>query len=425
MKTSLRIFLFILSLLAIILTIYTFKYYPVRADLLDILIFIALTLVLEAFPVEIPGRQIALSMGFIMTYAGILLFGAPFGILVNGLASISPEEFNFKRHHAKNFIFNRANLVICAGLSGLLYEHLGGLNLEFGWRYSLGALFVALIYWLINVTLVSLVVAIDKGRAFLGTWVYHISNMSIITYLLHFFLSLVIAQSYKLLGPVVMPIYIVPIFIARYLIILLGEVNKTYDRAISSLIKLLGIFDGYTSGHSLRVAQLSEDIAREMGFSESRIEKIRNAAMLHDLGKIGLPQSLLNKPDTLTYEEWDQIYRHPIVGEDISREISRFKEVPVWIRHHHERYNGTGYPDGLRGELIPVESRIIACADTFDAMTTDRPYSNRKSIEEAKAELLNVSGRQLDPDIVNALLRVLEKDSSLYLAGSKIKEKDE
>lgn len=139
--------------------------------------------------------------------------------------------------------------------------------------------------------------------------------MSIITYLLHFFLSLVIAQSYKLLGPVVMPIYIVPIFIARYLIILLGEVNKTYGRAISSLIKLLGIFDGYTSGHSLRVAQLSEDIAREMGFSESRIEKIRNAAMLHDLGKIGLPQSLLNKPDTLTYEEWDQIYRHPIVGK--------------------------------------------------------------------------------------------------------------
>lgn len=158
-----------------------------------------------------------------------------------------------------------------------------------------------------------------------------------------------------------------------------------------------------------------------MGLSETRIERIRNAALLHDLGKIGLSLNILNKPDKLTKEEWLQIYKHPIVGEDLSKEISRFKEVPFWIRHHHERYNGNGYPDGLRGEDIPLESRIIACADAFDAITTDRPYSKRKGIEEAKMELSKSIGSQLDPKVVSALFRVLEKNSSLY-DGLKIEK---
>ncbi|MBC7319958.1 HD domain-containing protein [bacterium] len=424
MRKEINRLIYVLSVLAIALSTYVIKSYPFRAGLTDVLIFFALALILEAFPVEIPGRQIALSMGFIVSYAGILLFGAPIGILLNGLGSISPEELNFKSHDPRRFIFNRANLMICAGLSGLMYEILKGPSLDFGWRYFLVALSVALIYWFSNVTLLSLAISIDKGRGFIGTWVYYISNISIITYLLHFFLALVIAQSYKLLGPIVMPIYIVPVFIARYLFILASEVSRTYDQAISTLIKLLGVFDSYTSNHSLRVAQLSEDIAREMGLSEVQVERIRNAALLHDLGKIGLPLNILNKPDKLTREEWLQIYRHPIIGADISKEVSRFKEVPLWIRHHHERYNGNGYPDNLKGEEIPLESRIIACADAFDAITTDRPYSRRRGIEEAKAELSRSMGTQLDPKVVSALFRVLEKNSSLYDDNQKIvKEK--
>ncbi|MCX7796985.1 MAG: HD domain-containing protein [bacterium] len=414
MRKEINRIVYILSIIAISLSIYIIKFYPFRARLTDVIILFTLALILEAFPVEIPGRQIALSMGFIVSYTGILMFGAPIGILLNGLGSISLEELNFKSHDPKRFIFNRANLIICAGLAGLLYEALNGLYFDFGWRYFLVALSVALVYWFSNVTLLSLVVSVDKGRKFVGTLIYYLSNISIITYLLHFFLALVIAQSYKLLGPVVMPIYIVPIFIARYLFILASEVNRTYDQAISTLIKLLGVFDSYTSSHSLRVAQLSEDIAREMGLSEARIERIRNAALLHDLGKIGLSLNILNKPDKLTKEEWLQIYKHPIVGEDLSKEISRFKEVPLWIRHHHEKYNGNGYPDGLRGEEIPLESRIIACADAFDAITTDRPYSKRKGIEEAKIELYKSINSQLDPEVVSALFKVLEKNSSLY-----------
>lgn len=421
MRKEIDRIIYILSIIAVALSIYVIRFYPFRARLTDVIILFALALILEAFPVEIPGRQIALSMGFIVSYTGILMFGAPIGILLNGLGSISPEELNFRSHDPKRFIFNRANLVICAGLSGLLYETLKGPSLDFGWRYFLVALSVALVYWFSNVTLLSLAVSVNKGRRFIGTLVYYVSNISIITYLLHFFLAVVIAQSYKLLGPVIMPIYIVPIFIARYLFILASEVSRTYDQAISTLIKLLGVFDSYTSGHSLRVAQLSEDIAREMGLSETRIERIRNAALLHDLGKIGLSLNILNKPDKLTKEEWLQIYKHPIVGEDLSKEISRFKEVPFWIRHHHERYNGNGYPDGLRGEDIPLESRIIACADAFDAITTDRPYSKRKGIEEAKMELSKSIGSQLDPKVVSALFRVLEKNSSLY-DGLKIEK---
>jgi putative nucleotidyltransferase with HDIG domain len=338
--------------------------------------------------------------------------------LINGLASISPEEINFKTHPLKHFLFNRATLVICGAISGLLFEALNGLAIPFGWYYLLISLTVAIIYWLINVALLSIVIAIDKGRPIVNTWIYYVSNISIITYLLHFVLAVLIAQSYKFLGPIIIIIYMVPIFIARYLFILTGELNKTYDQAISTLIKLLGVFDNYTSSHSLRVAQISEDIARELGLSESRIEKIRNAALLHDLGKIGLPISTLNSTRPLTQEEWQLIYKHPETGEDISKEVSRFKEVPKWIRYHHERYNGNGYPDRLKSAEIPLESRIIACADTFDAMTTNRPYSKRKSIEETKEELLRVSGAQLDPIVVQALIKVIEKNSSIYSRDS-------
>lgn len=418
MKPTLRSFLYALTGLAIILTIYIFNTYPFRASLTDSLIFLALSLILEAFPVEIPGQQMAISMGFVISYAGILLFGAPFGILINGLASISPEEINFKTHPLKHFLFNRATLVICGAISGLLFEALNGLAIPFGWYYLLISLTVAIIYWLINVALLSIVIAIDKGRPIVNTWIYYVSNISIITYLLHFVLAVLIAQSYKFLGPIIIIIYMVPIFIARYLFILTGELNKTYDQAISTLIKLLGVFDNYTSSHSLRVAQISEDIARELGLSESRIEKIRNAALLHDLGKIGLPISTLNSTRPLTQEEWQLIYKHPETGEDISKEVSRFKEVPKWIRYHHERYNGNGYPDRLKSAEIPLESRIIACADTFDAMTTNRPYSKRKSIEETKEELLRVSGAQLDPIVVQALIKVIEKNSSIYSRDS-------
>jgi putative nucleotidyltransferase with HDIG domain len=418
MKISLRSFLYTLIGLAIILTIYVFNIYPFRARLSDLLMFLALGLILEAFPVEIPGQQMAISMGFVISYAGILLFGAPFGILMTGLASISPEEINFKLHPPRHFIFNRATLIICGAISGLLFEVLNGPRIPFGWYYLLISLAPAIVYWLVNVTLLSIVIAIDKGRPIVNTWIYYVSNISIITYLLHFVLAVLIAQSYKFLGPIIIIIYMVPIFIARYLFILTGELNKTYDQAISTLIKLLGIFDNYTSSHSLRVAQISEDIARELGLSEARIEKIRNAALLHDLGKIGLPISILNNSRPLTQEEWQLIYKHPETGEDISKEVSRFKEVPKWIRYHHERYNGDGYPERLKSNEIPLESRIIACADTFDAITTDRPYSRRKNIEEAKEEILRASGNQLDPMVVQALIKVIEKNSSIYSKDS-------
>ncbi|MGC9064570.1 MAG: HD-GYP domain-containing protein, partial [bacterium] len=339
MKPTLRSFLFILTGISILLIIYVFRTYPFRGDLIDVVIFLTLGWILEALPVKIPGKDMSISVGFIISYAGMLLFGAPFGILMDGLGSISLEEINFKFHSSAHFIFNRATLILCAGVSGIIFETLNGPNIPFGWYYFIVSLAIAIVYWLINVTSLSIVIAIDKGRSILKTWIYYISNISVITYLLHFVLALLIAQSYKSSGPITIILYMVPIFIARYLFILTGEINKIYDQAISTLIKLLGVFDSYTSNHSLRVAQISEDIARELGLSEARIEKIRNAALLHDLGKIGLPINVLNSPKPLTQEEWDLIYKHPETGENISMEVSRFKEVPKWIRYHHERYN--------------------------------------------------------------------------------------
>ena len=177
------------------------------------------------------------------------------------------------------------------------------------------------------------------------------------------------------------------------------NLKTLFLNTVKSLAAAIETKDIYTRGHSERVTQYSLIIARKLGMDSSEIEKLRLAALLHDIGKIGIDESILRKPAKLSPSEFEEIKKHPIYAANILESIPQLHEIIPVIKHHHERFDGNGYPDGLKGEKIPYLARIIAIADTFDAMSSDRPYRKALPVQVCLQEILNCSGTQFDPNI--------------------------
>ncbi|MDD5762979.1 MAG: response regulator [bacterium] len=186
-------------------------------------------------------------------------------------------------------------------------------------------------------------------------------------------------------------------------------INSMYVRSIDAMIKALEAKDFYTRGHSQRVTLYSIAIATELGMEGEELEDLRRASVLHDLGKIGVREAILNKPGRLTEDEFAEIIRHPETAVRILEPIPFFRPLLPAILHHHERFDGKGYPSHLAGSDIPLASRIMAIADTFDAMTSTRAYRKALPVADAIAEVRRCSGTQFDPDIVPAFLACQSK----------------
>lgn len=192
------------------------------------------------------------------------------------------------------------------------------------------------------------------------------------------------------------------------------DLKSTYRRLQRAIFQsLLGLAnaleakDAYTCGHSIRVARLARQLARGAGLPHGAADTIGQAALLHDLGKIGVPEGILRKPGPLTPEEWEIMRRHPVTGAQIVAPLEFFDEGAVIVRHHHERLDGTGYPDGLAGNTIPLGARIVAVADVYDALTSGRPYRSALSHTEALGVLREASGRTLDERLVGLLVDIV------------------
>ena len=190
---------------------------------------------------------------------------------------------------------------------------------------------------------------------------------------------------------------------------LYSELIDLYLTTIQSLAAAIDAKDPYTHGHSQRVANFSMMIAEELICSDEEMEVIKHTALLHDIGKIGIPEKILLKPGKLTDEEYHQIMRHPDLGTEIIKQIKYLDKVRICLKHHHEKYDGSGYPDGISKEDIPLGARIIAVADTFDAMTSDRPYRKGCNTDHAINEIKRFSGTQFDPEIVNAFIKAIRR----------------
>lgn len=185
--------------------------------------------------------------------------------------------------------------------------------------------------------------------------------------------------------------------------------NYFYD-VVQSFVRILEVRDRYTKGHAEAVAKYAEKIALKMGFSEDRVGLLKEVALLHDIGKLGIKESILNKKEMLTEQEWEMIKKHPAIGGEILEPVLLSDEMLAVVRQHHERYDGNGYPDKLNGDKINVFAAILAVADAYDAMVSDRAYRDALSKEEAIGELKKNSGTQFRPEVVHAFLEILQEE---------------
>ena len=181
------------------------------------------------------------------------------------------------------------------------------------------------------------------------------------------------------------------------------------NETILSIARTVDAKDSNTSEHSFRVSQYSLTIAKRLGYSEEKCENLRQMALLHDIGKIGIPDAILNKPGKLTDEEYEIMKTHVIRGGEILKDFTMIDNVSVGALYHHEKYDGSGYCHGLKGEQIPLDARIIGIADAFDAMTANRVYRKQLDLDFVIAELKRCSGTQFDPKLVDILLALIDE----------------
>ena len=316
-------------------------------------------------------------------------------------------------------VFNTAMYALSAYLAGRAYLALGG-QVGLPDEKSFPAIIVpfagaALVHVAANHGLLSGVLWLTGGRGSSGrlegqgvgvglTGRLLLSDLGYAAY------GLLIAALWSVVGPFAPLLVLIPLFVARWAVAQFVEQQKAYEATVGALCQAVETKDFYTRGHSDRVSRGSVMIAREIGMRGDRVEAIRYAGMLHDVGKLGVPTKVLQKTGKLTEEEYAAIQLHPMRGLDIVREIGFLDEALAGIMHHHERIDGRGYPMGLAGDEIPEFARVLAVADAFDSMTSTRSYRGARPVDEAIEELRKWAGTQFDPAFVDAFVAALKRE---------------
>ena len=409
MSLKLKVYIGAITGLAIALFIYLVPSLSLTADMWLILtFFIVLSTVTEFMPVDLPvgGR---VTIGFPIDFVVILVYGPALAMLITALGALIGETIERKRPWYK-VIFNTSQYALSAGIAGMVYQGLGGVvgaaNLS---NYIIPAAICAVVYYLINSNLFMIVISLAEEVSILSVWKNRMRGL-IATYIALTPIGFVMAIVYVSIGIWGIILFFFPLILARRSFELYTKMRKVYLDTIRALAAAIDAKDPYTKGHSERVAEMALALAQELNLPEREIERIEYTALLHDIGKIGVDERILGKDDGLTSEEYKKIQKHSITGAKIIEPVDFLKDSYEAIYHHHERYNGDGYPDGLKEKNIPLSARIIAVADAYDAMGSDRPYRKKLNKDKIMQELKDQSGKQFDPEIVKALISIINKE---------------
>jgi len=390
---------------------------------------------------EIPGGR--LSLGFTVTYFALMLLGLPAALLVGFTGTLAGVAVNIRDRQnlfqpAKAVsvpaLFNYANGALATAAMGWVYTALGGgvgpLELS---RLALPVLASALTYYFINTGGVTLALAWTRGISFrtvyrenwAWAWPGFLASACISAGLLWWYRNLAVGPGALLLLP---PAYLVYYFFRGHIEKARSdaehhrELNRLNDAVIGSLAMAIDAKDRQTHRHVNRVREYAMALGRRLGVSEDELQAIRIASLLHDIGKIGIPEAILCKPGKLTAEEFEIVKSHVEIGAAILDRVDfPWPVVPV-VLSHHERWDGLGYPRGLKGEEIPIGGRILALVDVYDALTSDRPYRREMPREAAIAALRAQSGSHFDPRVVETFIALLPE---MDVVIARIQEEDD
>jgi len=374
-----------------------------------VLIFLA-----EQFPVVLPQGEGSISVSFVLTIAAIIVGGggAEAGIATafGFLTFRNMRNVPLGRH-----LFNAGELALAATLGGLAYQAIHGAAPFHDAADMFPAVFLPVsaataVQFIVSTGLVAFAVAIARGGKLRVVWGAQLRTI-LKGYVAFGVLGIILAALHVEMGFASVIFLLVPLLVARNAFQSAAQMEGAFEATVRSLIKAIEAKDEYTRGHAERVAKLSEMTARAYGLSAEECRIIRYIALMHDVGKLGVSTKILAKPGKLTDEEYEHMKQHPLRGYEIVSEIEFLKAAAeTAVRHHHERMDGRGYPDGLVGEQIPVIARIVMCCDAFDSMTSTRVYRKAKSIEDAIVELRRCVGTQFDPVSLAALEKAIARE---------------
>ena len=390
------------------------------AQSLALVTLVALGIFSEALVVQVSvgASQAGTSIAFIPFFAAVLIFPIPYQLVVAVLTFAVAQPSIHKKPPLRS-LFNVAQVAISMQLATSIFVSLKGVPgaLSSVTVVNYGAF--AATFFFANHVFVATAIALNSGEHFARTFsrIISVSGANVFYDFLVSPIAIVVALLYLKMNVGGIILVFFPLLLVRHAYGTIQKLQSANKDVLQVLVKTIETRDPYTSGHSLRVARLARTIAEDLDFSPFKIDMIETAAMVHDIGKIdALYTDLIGKESSLSEAERRVIMTHAAKGAEFLRTLSSLPEsIVLAVRHHHERYDGTGYPDRLQGEDIPLASRIIMVCDSVDAMLSDRPYRRALTVEQARAELLRCSGSQFDPRIVQIILRrnTLERAASL------------
>ena len=388
--------------------------------------------------VQIYGET-AVSIGMVGDFTVAFLFGAPGAAIISPIAAIATDLGGgawYKR------LFNvgsvvLVNVAVASMIEALVGVRGPGLPVD-GWLIPI-ALAAIVAYYLANISLVTVAVSLATRMSLLAVWREKFEWL-LPHYLVFGMLGVALAVAYRGLGYAGLLAFLAPPLMMRFstkqyidktaqnvdelkkrnrelqtanreVLGMADQLRETYDGTLEALVSALDARDRETKGHSIRVAKYMMEIAYHMGIEPGTDEWVdmQRGGLLHDIGKIGVSDSILHKPGPLTDEEWLDMKRHPKIGHDMIRDIRFLSGAAKIVMAHHERFDGKGYPRGIAADEILLGARIFVLADTFDAMTSDRPYRAAISVEGSREEIISCSGTQFDPRCVQAFLLAFDK----------------
>ena len=375
---------------------------------LSLLFYTIILAAVQQLPVTLPF-QAEVTVDFAIVFSAILIFGSSISIILVFIATFITEFSRHKVMPLYKSIFNINLYVIIVGVASFIYNKIGGIPGQINLNQDILRIIILIFaYLFVNVSLVTIALSLLENKRsyliFFNNFKWALPN-----YIALAPLGILLALIYLNIGVLGVLLFLIPLLTARHSFQLYMNMRKVYLDTIQALATTIEAKDPYTHGHSDRVAKYSLIIAEEMNLSGDFINMLKYAALLHDIGKIGIPEQILNKPGKLSESEFNKVKQHPELGASIVEKLDFLSKPATFIKSHHERLNGSGYPQGLCGEDIPLGAAILAVADAFDAMTTDRPYRKAWSVNETMAEIEKNSGIQFNAKVVQALKDSLEK----------------
>jgi len=406
----------------------------------------AIAIIYERVGVQIYDKT-HLSAGVVGLFAIAILTGPSGAVIAAPLVALAAEVFTSSRWHTR--VFDMANYVLANVAGAAVFFAIAGSGTDINAWWIPAAGVAILVNYAIGSSLVTTWVSIEFEESWLPLWREKYSWI-VPYYLVFGLLGAALAAAYAALGVPGILAFAAPPFMMRFafgqyvtkteqtvlelkqknaelqtandnIMEMTHQLTETYDGTLEALVLALDARDHETRGHSFRVAQYVMTTARHLNVEENSQEWVdmQRGALLHDVGKIGVPDYILHKPGPLTPEEWNDMKRHPHIGHEMLRDISFLSGAAEIVHCHHERFDGKGYPRGLAGDEVPLGARVFAVADAFDAMTSDRPYRKALPPEMAREEIVRHSGTQFDPEVVQAFLLVYDQIAKKAAAERK------